>query len=224
MNVRILVAEDSVLMREGVLRMLSGLADITVLGACGNLGEAIDLIDTLLPDVVLTDIRMPPTRTDEGLRIAEHCRRHHPDMGVVLLSQYVEVSYVRALLERGTRGRGYLLKERVAELSDLHQAIAAVAAGGSAIDPIVVQSLVTVRSRGGDPGLARLTPRELQVLEAVAQGGTNLAVATALVLSTRAVEKHINSIFAKLGLTGDHSTHPRVRAALLYLAEGPSPT
>ncbi len=222
MSLGLLVVEDSVLVREGVLRMLSALDEVTVVGSCGDLDDAIAAIDTLGPDVVLTDIRMPPTRTDEGLRIAEHCRRRHPGMGVVLLSQYVEVSYVKALLQRGTEGRGYLLKERVSELDDLRRAIASVAAGGSAIDPKVIESLVTVRSKGGDAGLSRLSPRELEVLAALAQGRTNAAVAADLVLSQRAVEKHINSIFAKLGLTGDQSTHPRVRAALLYLADGSS--
>ena len=169
--------------------------------------------------MVLTDIRMPPSRTDEGLRIADHCRRRHPAVGVILLSQYVEVSYVRALLARGTDRRGYLLKERVADLSDLLTAIRAVHTGGSAIDPKVVESLVSVRSRAGDSGLSRLSPRELQVLESVAQGRTNAAVAEELVLTRHAVEKHINSIFAKLGLTGDLGVHPRVRAALLYLTQ-----
>ena len=219
MSLRLVVAEDSILVREGILRMLSALADVQVVGACGALDEALELIDSARPDVVLTDIRMPPNRTDEGLRIAEHCRVHHPGTGVVLLSQYVEVGYVRVLLQRGTEGRGYLLKERVADLDDLHGAITAVAAGGSAIDPKVVESLLGVRSRDGDPGLARLSPRELEVLGAVAQGRTNQAVAGELFLSQRAVEKHINSIFAKLGLTGDQETHPRVRAALLYLAD-----
>ncbi|QNK82885.1 response regulator transcription factor [Nakamurella sp. PAMC28650] len=218
MSLHLVVAEDSILVREGLLRMLSALPDVQVVGAGGSLDDALGLIDTHRPDVVLTDIRMPPSRSDEGLRIAEHCRVRHPGTGVVLLSQYVEVGYVRVLLQRGTEGRGYLLKERIADLDDLHGAITAVAAGGSAIDPKVIESLVSVRSKGGDQGLAKLSPRELEVLGAVAQGRTNKAVATELFLTQRAVEKHINSIFAKLGLTGDQSTHPRVRAALLYLA------
>jgi DNA-binding NarL/FixJ family response regulator len=141
---------------------------------------------------------------------------------VVLLSQYVEVSYVRGLLARGTERRGYLLKERISDLGDLEQAIRAVAGGGSSFDPKVIEALVTVRSRADGSDLHRLTPRELEVLEGIAQGRTNARVAADLVLTQKAVEKHINSIFAKLGLTGDQSTHPRVRAALLYLAEGRS--
>jgi len=201
---------------------LVGQADIEVAGVCEDFDGLIAAVETHAPDVVLTDIRMPPTRTDEGLQIAEHCRRNHPGTGVVLLSQYIEVSYVRALLQRGTEGRGYLLKERIANREDLERAVRAVAGGGSAIDPKVVESLVTVRTRGGDSGLQRLTPRELDVLEAVAQGRNNASVAQDLVLSQRAVEKHINSIFAKLGLSGDQATHPRVRATLLYLAQGSS--
>ena len=219
-TLRVVVVEDSLLVREGVLRMLGTIDDVTVVDSCGSLDEAIGSIEKHVPDVVLTDIRMPPSRTDEGLQIAEYCRRSHPRIGVVLLSQYIEVSYVRALLQRGTEGRGYLLKERIANQEDLERAVRAVAGGGSAIDPKVVESLVTVRTRGGDSGLQRLTPRELDVLAALAQGRNNAAVAQDLFLSQRAVEKHINSIFAKLGLSGDQASHPRVRATLLYLAQG----
>lgn len=220
MTVRVLVADDSFLIREGIVRVLSGVPDVTVVAACSDLPETLAAIDELTPDVTLTDIRMPPTRTDEGLRVADYCRRRHPSMAVVLLSQYVEVSYVRALLTNGTDRRGYLLKERVGDIDDLLGAIRSVQRGGSAIDPKVVESLVTVKSRGGDPGLARLSPREMQVLESMAQGRTNAAVAEELVLTQHAVEKHINSIFSKLGLTGDRQMHPRVRASLLYLTQG----
>ena len=222
MNTRVVVADDSFLVREGIVRMLKGVEEIDVVAACSDLPEVLEAIDAASPDVVLTDIRMPPTRTDEGLRVADHCRRRHPSVGVVLLSQYIEVSYVRALLTHGTDGRGYLLKERVSELGDLLDAIRAVRRGGSAIDPKVIESLVAVKSRAGDAGLARLSPRELEVLECMAQGRTNAAVATDLVLTRHAVEKHINSIFSKLGLTGDQHVHPRVRAALLYLTENAS--
>ena len=163
---------------------------------------------------------MPPDHRDEGIVIAAHCRRHHPAMGVVLLSQYAEASYVRTLLTEGTQGRGYLLKERVADLDDLLAAIDDVAAGGSAIDPKVVETLVTGRSLAGDGDIARLTPRERQVLACIAQGRTNAAVAGELFLTQHAVEKHINAIFTKLGLSGDRTNHPRVRATLMYLAEG----
>jgi len=216
---RVLVADDSFLVRDGVVRMLTAQPGLDVVGATADLPTTLAAVDEHRPDVVLTDIRMPPSRTDEGLRVADHCRRCHPRIGVVLLSQYIEVSYVRALLVRGTERRGYLLKERVADVDDLLAALRAVHTGGSAIDPKVVESLVTLRSRADDGGLARLSPRELQVLAEVAQGRTNAAVADHLVLTRHAVEKHINSIFAKLDLTGDLDVHPRVRATLLYLTQ-----
>ena len=220
MNHRLLLAEDNFLIREGVRGMLSSTGTVEVVASCGNLDEAVEAIDRLVPDVVLTDIRMPPHRRDEGIVIATHCRRQHPSMGVVLLSQYVEASYVRTLLTEGTHGRGYLLKERVADLDDLLAAIDEVAGGGSAIDPKVVETLVTGRSLAGGSEIARLTPRERQVLACIAQGHTNAAVAGELFLTQHAVEKHINAIFTKLGLSGDRTNHPRVRATLMYLAEG----
>ena len=220
MNHRLLWAEDNFLIREGVRGMLSSTGTVEVVASCGNLDEAVEAIDRLVPDVVLTDIRMPPHRRDEGIVIATHCRRQHPSMGVVLLSQYVEASYVRTLLTEGTHGRGYLLKERVADLDDLLAAIDEVAGGGSAIDPKVVETLVTGRSLAGGSEIARLTPRERQVLACIAQGHTNAAVAGELFLTQHAVEKHINAIFTKLGLSGDRTNHPRVRATLMYLAEG----
>jgi len=220
MNHRLLLAEDNFLIREGVRGMLSSTGTVEVVASCGNLDEAVEAIDRLVPDVVLTDIRMPPHRRDEGIVIAAHCRRQHPSMGVVLLSQYVEASYVRTLLTEGTHGRGYLLKERVADLDDLLAAIDEVAGGGSAIDPKVVETLVTGKSLAGGSEIARLTPRERQVLACIAQGHTNAAVAGELFLTQHAVEKHINAIFTKLGLSGDRTNHPRVRATLMYLAEG----
>ncbi len=220
MNHRLLLAEDNFLIREGVRGMLSSTGTVEVVASCGNLDEAVEAIDRLVPDVVLTDIRMPPHRRDEGIVIAAHCRRQHPSMGVVLLSQYVEASYVRTLLTEGTHGRGYLLKERVADLDDLLAAIDEVAGGGSAIDPKVVETLVTGKSLAGGSEIARLTPRERQVLACIAQGHTNAAVAGELFLTQHAVEKHIHAIFTKLGLSGDRTNHPRVRATLMYLAEG----
>jgi DNA-binding NarL/FixJ family response regulator len=220
MNHRLLLAEDNFLIREGVRGMLSSTGTVEVVASCGNLDEAVEAIDRLVPDVVLTDIRMPPHRRDEGIVIAAHCRRQYPSMGVVLLSQYVEASYVRTLLTEGTHGRGYLLKERVADLDDLLAAIDEVAGGGSAIDPKVVETLVTGKSLAGGSEIARLTPRERQVLACIAQGHTNAAVAGELFLTQHAVEKHINAIFTKLGLSGDRTNHPRVRATLMYLAEG----
>jgi len=220
MTHRVVLAEDNFLVREGVRGMLATSSSIEIVASCGDFAEAVAAIDELVPDVVLTDIRMPPDRRDEGLVIAAHCRRHHPDMGVVLLSQYAEASYVRTLLAEGTQSRGYLLKERVADLDELVAAVAAVAAGGSAIDPKVVETLVTGRSLAGDNQIARLTPREREVLGGIAQGRTNAAIAAELFLTQHAVEKHINSIFTKLDLSGDRTNHPRVRATLMYLAEG----
>jgi DNA-binding NarL/FixJ family response regulator len=220
MTVRVVLAEDNFLLREGVRGMLSGSESIDVVDSCGDLPQTLAAIDRLQPDVVLTDIRMPPGRRDEGILIAAHCRRQFPGMGVVLLSQYAEASYVRSLLTEGTQGRGYLLKERVADLNDLVAAVQAVAAGGSAIDPKVVETLVNGRSLAGDADLARLTPRECDVLAGIAQGRTNAGIAAELFLTQHAVEKHINAIFTKLGLSGDRTNHPRVRATLMYLADG----
>jgi DNA-binding NarL/FixJ family response regulator len=220
MTVRVVLAEDNFLLREGVRGMLAGSGSIEVVGSCGDLAEALESIDAQVPDVVLTDIRMPPTHNDEGVRVAKHCRDKHPQIGVLLLSQYAEPGYIKQLLTQGTEGRGYLLKERIGNLDDLTSAIHAVASGESAIDPKVVESLVRGRARAGDTGIERLSPREKEVLAAIAEGRTNAAIAHQLVISQHAVEKHINSIFAKLGLSGDQHSHPRVRAALMYLAEG----
>jgi DNA-binding NarL/FixJ family response regulator len=222
MAIRIVLAEDSFLVREGVRRILESSDQVEVVAACGDLGAALGAIDEHRPDVVLTDIRMPPNRKDEGIQIAQHCHTAHPETGVVLLSQYVEPSYVRVLLAQGTEGRGYLLKQRLADLDDLLVAITSVARGGSAIDPKVVQSLVQARALDDDARMERLSPRERQVLALIAEGRTNAAVAQQLVLSQHAVEKHINSIFSKLNLSGDQELHPRVRATLMYLAEGRS--
>lgn len=219
MSIRLVFAEDSFLVRAGVQRMLESCADIDLVAVCADLDSARAAIDEQRPHVVLTDIRMPPKHTDEGIRLAEYCRRHHPGTGVILLSQYVEVSYVKTLLAQGTEGRGYLLKERIADADDLLDAVRTVHDGGSAIDPKVVAALVAGRSRAGDASLGRLSPREREVLAGIAQGRTNSAISAQLVITVHAVEKHVNSIFAKLGLSGDQSTHPRVRAALLYLAD-----
>ena len=222
MAIRIVLAEDNFLLREGVRRVLESSDQVEVVATCGDLGEALGAIDDHGPDVVLTDIRMPPNRKDEGIQIARHCRAAHSTTGVVLLSQYVEPSYVRVLLDQGTEGRGYLLKEHLADLDDLLVAITSVAGGGSAIDPKVVQSLVQARALDDDERMERLSPRERQVLALIAEGRTNTAVAQQLVISQHAVEKHINSIFSKLNLSGDQELHPRVRATLMYLAEGRS--
>jgi DNA-binding NarL/FixJ family response regulator len=216
---RVVLAEDNFLVREGVSRMLQTSPRLSLVATCPDLPQALAAIDEHQPDVVLTDIRMPPSQSDEGIKVAEYCRARQPRTGVVLLSQYIEPAYVRLLLTHGTEGRGYLLKERVADLDELIAALTGVAAGGSAIDPKVVEALVRSRGHSGGRDLRRLTPRERDVLAAIARGRTNAAIAATLVLSQKAVEKHINSIFSKLGLTGDQSSHPRVRAVLMYLAE-----
>ncbi|GAB1640623.1 response regulator [Krasilnikovia sp. MM14-A1259] len=217
MTIRVVLAEDSALLRQGVAGLIRNEADLEVVASCADLPELLIAIGEHRPDVVLTDIRMPPTRTDEGIRAAEHCRAEHPAMGVLLLSQYVEARYVRALLAQGTDGRGYLLKERVADVGELVAAIRTVAAGGSVFDPKVVEALVRGRDRRG-VGLAPLSAREREVLAEMAHGLTNAAIAAALVITQRAVEKHINSIFAKLQLGHDDGVHPRVQAVLTYLA------
>jgi DNA-binding NarL/FixJ family response regulator len=218
-TIRVVLAEDNVLLREGVSRLVSGQPDLEVVGVAGDLPALLATVEKESPDVVVTDIRMPPTSTDEGIRAATMLRETQPGLGVVVLSQYAEPRYVLDLLERGSRGRAYLLKERVANLDQLLSAIRAVAAGESVIDPHVVDLLVSGRARATDSPLARLTPRESEILAEMAQGRTNAAVGATLVLSERAVEKHINSIFSKLGLTEEPDVHRRVKAVLLFLAD-----
>jgi DNA-binding NarL/FixJ family response regulator len=217
--IKVVLAEDSYLVREGVRRLLESEPDIDLVGVCEDYDSLLEAIAGAEPDVLLTDIRMPPTGTDEGVRAAEQLRRLRPEAGVVLLSQYADPAYALAFLEGGTEGRAYLLKERVADLDQLLAAIREVARGGSVIDPKVVEALVAARSRNAQSPLARLTPREREVLALLAEGRSNAAVADGLVLSERAVEKHINSIFAKLGLPEARDAHRRVKAVLLFLAD-----
>ncbi len=219
MPIKVVLAEDSYLVREGVRRLLEHEPDIELVAVCEDYDSLLEAIAGTEPDVLLTDIRMPPTGTDEGVRAAERLRQLRPTAGVVLLSQYADPAYALAFLEGGTEGRAYLLKERVADLDQLLAAIREVARGGSVIDPKVVEALVAGRSRSAESPLARLTPREREVLALLAEGRSNAAVADGLVLSERAVEKHINSIFAKLGLPEARDAHRRVKAVLLFLAE-----
>jgi DNA-binding NarL/FixJ family response regulator len=214
------VADDNYLVREAVSRLVDAEDDLTVVGTCATFGDLIALVDETEPDVVVTDIRMPPTGTDEGIRAAAQLRVTHPTIGVVVLSQYVAPSYAIALLDGGSEGRAYLLKDRVSDADDLVEAVRAVAAGGSVIDPKVVEEVVNARSRTPASPLEHLTRREREILAEVAQGKSNAAIAGSLVLSERAVEKHINSILSKLHLTEEPDVNRRVKAVLVYLAAG----
>jgi DNA-binding NarL/FixJ family response regulator len=218
----VVIAEDNALLREGLRGLISAVDDLSLVATCASLDELFTALDTHAPDVVLTDIRMPPTRSDEGLQAARHCRKHFPGTGVVLLSQFADPGYVKALLEDGAEGRGYLLKERVGDVAELVSALRTVAAGGSVVDPKVVEALVQSGSRRGNADLDRLSTREREVLGQMALGHNNAAIATSLFITQRAVEKHINSIFAKLGVGVEDQAHPRVRAVLMYLSEGAS--
>jgi DNA-binding NarL/FixJ family response regulator len=212
----VVLAEDNYLVREGVRQLIDTQPELELAAVCEDLDSLLRAVDEQRPDVVLTDIRMPPTNTDEGLQVAARLRESSPAVGVVLLSQYVESEYALALLDKGAAGRAYLLKERVGDVAQLVNAIKEVAAGGSVIDPKVVEALVAARSRGASP-LDALSPREREVLSEMAQGMNNAAIARTLFLTERAVEKHINSIFSKLGLTEEVDVHRRVKATLLYL-------
>jgi DNA-binding NarL/FixJ family response regulator len=219
MSIRLVLAEDHYLVREGVRRLLETRPDLEVAAVCGDLGALLAAVEAERPDVVVTDIRMPPGETDEGIQAAERLRETNPEVGVVVLSQYANPSYVLALLEGGTARRAYLLKERVKDLGQLVAAIHAVAEGGSVIDPKVVEGLVAENARGEESPLNELTPREWDVLREMAEGKNNAAIAEALVLTERSVEKVIHSIFLKLGLTWETAVHKRVKAVILFLAE-----
>jgi DNA-binding NarL/FixJ family response regulator len=217
--IRVVLAEDNLLIREGVRRLLDAQDGIELAESCGDFDALLTAVEAERPDVVVTDIRMPPTGSDEGIRAAEALRRTHPSIGVVVLSQYAEPEYALALLESGSSGRAYLLKERVAHPDQLLSAIREVARGGSVIDPKVVEALVAERSRAARSPLGELTEREREVLANMAQGKTNAAIAETLTLTPRAVEKHINSIFSKLPFEQPADTDRRVTAVLLFLAE-----
>jgi DNA-binding NarL/FixJ family response regulator len=217
-TVRVALAEDNVLLREGMSRLVAANEDFELTGVAGDLPQLLALVKEREPDVVVTDIRMPPTGTDEGIKAAAWLREHFPRTGVVVLSQYVAPGYALALLEHGSAGRAYLLKERVGSVDELARAIRAVAAGGSVIDPQVVDELVRARSAQRSSGLSLLTVRETQILAEMAQGKSNSAIAATLFVTERAVEKHTNSIFAKLGLSEERDVNRRVKAVLVYLS------
>jgi DNA-binding NarL/FixJ family response regulator len=220
MPIRLVLAEDHYLVREGIRRLLETQHDLEVAAVCGDLDSLLAAVEAERPDVVVTDIRMPPGDTDEGIQAAGRLRETNPEIGVVLLSQYANPSYMLAVLEGGSAGRAYLLKERVKDLEQLVAAIRAVAEGGSVIDAKVVEALVAENARSEESPLNQLTPRERDVLREMAEGRNNAAIADALFLTERSVEKVIHSIFLKLGLTWEPAVHKRVKAVVLYLAEG----
>ena len=217
--IRVVVAEDSLLVREGLRQLLAASPSVDVVASYGDVQGVLDAVERDRPDVVVTDIRMPPSNTDEGIRLADHLRESRPSTGVVVVSQYAQPPYVLALLEHGSDRRGYLLKERIHDRSQLVSAIDTVARGGSVIDPKVVEVLVEARARADDSPLAKLTPRERDVLAEMAEGKSNAAIAESLVLTKRAVEKHVNSIFTKLGLAASEDVSKRVKATLMFLAD-----
>jgi DNA-binding NarL/FixJ family response regulator len=218
MTIRVVLGEDSYLAREGVRSVLAEEEDIELVETCEDLDSLRAAIAAANPDVVLTDIRMPPTNTDEGIALATELRESHPQMGVVVLSQYADPVYATKLLEGSSKRRAYLLKERVRDLGELSRAVRDVAAGRSVIDSQIVDSLLAAQRRRQDSGLDSLTAREQEILALVAEGWSNGAIAERLVITKRAVERHINSIFWKLDLGESEDVSRRVRAALLYLA------
>jgi DNA-binding NarL/FixJ family response regulator len=218
MSIRVVVGEDSAVVREGIERMLERRDDIDVVATCADAATLRAAIAEHRPDVGLTDIRMPPTLTDEGVRIAVELRASAPDVGVVVLSQHVEPAYALALLEGGSARRAYLLKERLRDATELTRAIREVAGGGSVVDPLVVDELVQARSARANSPLRELTESETAILAKIAQGLSNAAIADELVVTKRAVERHINSIFLKLDLRDAEDISRRVKAALVYLA------
>jgi DNA-binding NarL/FixJ family response regulator len=217
--IRVVLAEDSYLVREGIRTLLEGRPQVDVVAVCEDLDSLLAAVEAEQPDVVLTDIRMPPDGTDEGIRASSILRGTHPDLGVVVLSQYAHPGYALALLENGSERRAYLLKERVEDLDQLVAAIQTVAGGGSVIDPKVVESLVSANTASERSVIAELTPRELDVLREMAQGKNNAAIAQSLVIAERSVEKYVHAIFTKLGIAWEENVNRRVKAVLLYLGE-----
>ena len=215
MALRVVFADDNYLVRQGVSALLAEAEGIEVVATATDLGSLIASVAEHSPDVVLTDIRMPPTGTDEGIQAAKRIRAEHPGVGVVVLSQYVEEDYAFDLLAGGVAGMGYLLKERVTDLDELVRALREVARGGPVFDPLVVEALLA--RRAGDGPLLGLTTREREVLREMAAGRNNAAIAKSLFMSDRAVEKHIGSVFQKLGLVDEHEVNRRVMAVLAYL-------
>lgn len=219
MGIRVVVADDNLLVREGIQHVLAGVPGIEVVAVTEDRDALLEAIEREAPDVVVTDIRMPPEQASEGVDIANAIRQARPATGVIVISHYAEPHYALALLEQGSSGRGYLLKDRVGNREQLVSAIEEVAAGGSVIDPVVVEALVRSRSRAEGSPLRDLTPREREVLSEVASGKSNAAIAEKLVITKRAVERHIGAIFAKLDLPDEQVVSRRVAATLLFLAD-----
>jgi DNA-binding NarL/FixJ family response regulator len=217
--IRVVFAEDNYLVREGTAALLATSDQVELVGTATTRDELLAAVEEHIPDAVLTDIRMPPTGTNEGIEAAKTIRAAHPEIGVVVLSQFVEEDYAFDLLKDGAAGLGYLLKERVADVDELVRALGEVARGGSVLDPKVVEALVSAKDRMAHSPLAQLTDREREVLSHMAQGENNAAIAASLFLTERAVEKHINSLFHKLGLTEEPDVHRRVMAVLAFLRE-----
>ena len=221
--IRVALAEDHALVRDGLTRLVEAEDDLELVGVASDLPDLLALVEQVDPDVVVTDIRMPPTRVDEGIQAAAWLRANRPATGVVVLSQYATPALALALLGDGSAGRAYLLKERVAGAAELAGAIRTVNEGGSVIDPSVVDDLVRSRSGKRNADLDWLTPRESEILAGMAQGQSNAGIAEALGLSERAVEKHINSLFSKLGLREEKDVNRRVKAVLMYLSDQGQP-
>ena len=218
MPIRVAFAEDNLLVREGVRKLLATVPEIDLVAVCADRDSLLSAIETTRPDAVLTDIRMPPGNSDEGIEVAARLRATYPRTGVVVLSQFSDATYAVRLFDQGASGRAYLLKERVSDPDQLVNALREVAEGGSVVDPKVVDALIAARSHKKNSALESLTPRERDVMAAVAQGKNNAAIAAALFLTERGVEKHINAIFLKLDLGKPEDVSRRVKAALLYLS------
>lgn len=214
---RVVLGEDSYLAREGISRALEAAEEIELVASGGTLDELLQAVDRLEPDVVLSDVRMPPNHTDEGIRLANELRRSHPAIGVVILSQHADALYALALFDDGSDGRGYLLKDRVRDQAELSRALLEVARGGTVVDAKIVNELLAVRRQRETTGLETLTDREQEILALVAEGRSNGDIAETLVVTKRAVEGHINSIFSKLELGDPEKVDRRVKAALLFL-------
>jgi DNA-binding NarL/FixJ family response regulator len=221
--IRVVFAEDNYLVREGTSALLQNSGEVDLVGTAASLEELLTQVEELKPQAVLTDIRMPPTNTTEGIDAAKRIRSEHPEIGVVVLSQYAEEEYAYDLLKDGAAGLGYLLKERVSDLEEVVRALNEVSKGGSVLDPKVVETLVAAKERMSHSPLAKVTEREREVLEHMAQGKNNASIAKSLFLTERAVEKHINSLFHKLGLSEETDVHRRVMAVLAFLRDSDHP-